>query len=177
MKWSTALALLFLVTTPATAGEGGRGFGGGFGVHTNSGRIPAAPEARMDRHVEPEVEHFGHDRVNALPHVSHDHWFGHDRPDEVRYHLAKPFEFGHFDRFGPSHRYGIVRVDRDHHRFWFDGGFFFDVADWDWPLYADWCWDCGDDFVVYEDPDHVGWYLLYDVNNGQYVHTRYMGKV
>ena len=38
------------------------------------------------------------------------------------------------------------------------------VADWDWPICADWCWDCGDDFVVYEDPDHIGWYMLYNVH-------------
>jgi len=49
------------------------------------------------------------------------------------------------------------------------------VADWDWPICADWCWDCGDDFVVYEDPDHTGWYMLYNVHTGVYVHVSYMG--
>jgi hypothetical protein len=24
------------------------------------------------------------------------------------------------------------------------------------PICADWCWGCGDDFVVYENPDHIG---------------------
>ena len=45
----------------------------------------------------------------------------------------------------------------------------------DWPVCADWCWDCGDDFVVYEDTDHVGWYLFYNVHTGVYVHVSYMG--
>jgi len=49
------------------------------------------------------------------------------------------------------------------------------VADWDWPICADWCWDCGDDFVVYEDPDHIGWYMLYNVHTGAYVHVSYLG--
>ncbi len=69
----------------------------------------------------------------------------------------------------------VERFDRDHHRFWFPGGFSFEVAAWDWPICADWCWDCGDDFVVYEDADHAGWYMLYNVHTGAYVHVTYMG--
>ena len=68
------------------------------------------------------------------------------------------------------------KTDRDRHIFWFPGGFSFQIASWDWGVAADWCWDCeSDDFVVYEDPDHDGWYLLYNIHTGQYVHVMYMG--
>ncbi len=39
----------------------------------------------------------------------------------------------------------------------------------------DWCWDCDDDFVVYEDPDHNGWSILHNVHTGVNVHVMYMG--
>jgi hypothetical protein len=99
--------------------------------------------------------------MDTTPHVSNDRWYGQDRPDDKRYHMDHGFPHGRFERFGPGYRYNVVRNDHDHHRFWLPGGFFFEVAAWDWPICADWCWDCGDDYVIYEDPDHIGWYLLY----------------
>jgi len=94
-----------------------------------------------------------------------------------RYVLAHPFEHGHFEHFGPSYRYHVERFDRDPHRFWFPGGFSFEIAAWDWPVAAEWCWDCdGDSFVVYDDADHPGWYLLYNAHTGEYVHVNYLGS-
>lgn len=141
----------------------------------NRGHVPAAPQARSNPRTAPEAERAPGGRVNSTPHVNNDHWYGHDRPNDTRYRLAKPFEHGHFDKAGASFRYNVMRVDKDHHQFWLPGGFYFQVADWDWSVCSDWCWDCGDDFTIYEDPDHSGWYLLYNVHTGAYVHVQYMG--
>jgi hypothetical protein len=140
----------------------------------NQGKIPPAP-AQRQAHDKPEPENRENGKVNASQHVNNDTWYGHDAPNDKRFHLDHPYEHGHFEHFGPNFRYNIVRIDRDHHRFWLPGGFYFEVASWDWFICTDWCWDCGDDFVVYEDPDHVGWYLLYNVHTGVYVHVTYLG--
>jgi len=141
----------------------------------NQGRIPPAPPKREDPHAKPEPQRHENGRVNNTQHVDKDHWYGHDSPNDKRYHFDHPFEHGHFEHFGPTYRYRVERIDVAHHRFWFPGGFFFDVAAWDWAVCADWCWNCGDDFVVYEDSDHIGWYLLYNIHTGQYIHVTYMG--
>jgi hypothetical protein len=141
----------------------------------NQGRIPPAP-VRREPSTEVREERHENGKVNGWQHVNHDQWFGHDRPDDRRFHVDHPFEHGHFAHFGPNYRYRVLRIDGDHHRFWFPGGFYFQVADWDWATCADWCWTCGDDFVVYEDPDHDGWYLLYNVHTGLYVHVTYLGS-
>lgn len=140
----------------------------------NQGRVPPPPVQR-NTHAKVEMQRHDNGKVNGWQHVDHDHWYGHDKPNDRRFHLDHPFEHGHFVHFGPSYRYNIVRFDRDRHRFWLPGGFFFEVAAWDWPVCADWCWDCGDDFAVYEDPDHIGWYMLYNVHTGVYVHVTYLG--
>ena len=61
-------------------------------------------------------------------------------------------------------------------RFWLRGGCLFEVAAWDCPEGAECCWNCGDDFLVKEDPDHPDWYSLYSIRTGTNVHVMYRGS-
>jgi hypothetical protein len=142
----------------------------------NGGHIPPPPPARANRDEPREAHKFEDGRVSDRPHVSNNHWYGHEPAGDARFHIDHPWEHGRFARFGPSYRYRVLRVDLDHRRFWFPGGFYFEVAPWDWVQCADWCWTCGaDDLVLYEDTDHVGWYLVYNVHTGLYVHAQFLG--
>ena len=140
----------------------------------NSGRIPQAPHARSQG-AKPEVHKYPGGQVDARPHVADDHWYGHADKNDARFHLAQPYAHGRFERFGPTALYRFERVDPSSHRFWFAGGFGFEIALWDWPFAAGWCWTCPDDIVVYDDIDHPGWYLIYNTETGVYVHAQYLG--
>jgi len=184
-EW-TRLLLVFLLTAtmPAIAQDRGEPSHGrarhpaaprlASRPRANQGRIPPPPPRRESPSQVEEQRH-ENGKVNGSQHVDHDHWYGHDAPSDARFRLDRPFEHGHFAHAGPDHRYRVLRFDRDHRRFWLPGGFCFEVASWDWFLCSDWCWDCGDDFVVYDDPDHLGWYVLYNIHTGVYVHVTYMG--
>lgn len=141
----------------------------------NSGRIPPPPQPRVDTHNDREGEKLEGGKVDDRQHVNNDRWFGHDSPDDRRFHMDRPFEYGRFAHVGPAFQFRVGGFDRDRHQFWFPGGFYFEVAAWDWPVTLDWCWDCPEDFVVYDDPDHTGWYLLYNTESGTYVHVLYLG--
>ena len=141
----------------------------------NEGRIPKGPPARSNPGEQRQAEHLPTGHVNDMPHVDHDQWFGHEQPNDARFHQDKPFAHGRFAHVGPTFRYRVTRIDPNLHRFWFSNGSFA-VAAWDWPLCVDWCWNCGDDFALYEDQDHPGWNLLYNVHTGVYVHVQYMGR-
>jgi len=143
----------------------------------NQGHLPPAPpRTNLTHGINPRREERlpdGH--VNQSPHVSHDLWYGNSDPADPRFQLHKPYEHGRFPHPGLGSRYSIPHIDRNHHRFWFGGGYYFEVAAWDWPFFTDWCWECGGDFVIYDDPDHPGWYLLYNIHTGVYVHVLYLG--
>ena len=94
--------------------------------------------------------------------------------DDGRYRLARPFEHGRFRFLGPRYRYPVVRIEIGARRVWLGSGFSFEIAAWDWPYAEPWCWQC-DQFAIYVDPYHPGWYLLWDLRLGRYVHVRYLG--
>jgi hypothetical protein len=176
MKMRTGLfaaALMLSVNTFAQHPSGGGGHGAEHGV--GGGHIPAhgpspmgAP-SRFPSGVRDVAEH------PSAPHVhaENDRWVGHDTGrDDPHYHLDHPWEHGHFPgAIGPGHVWRVHGGDRGRFAI---GGFFFSVAAFDYPYCNDWLWD-SDDIVIYDDPDHIGWYLAYNVRLGTYAHVTYMG--
>jgi hypothetical protein len=176
LPFATLIGLAVLIALPALAQPRDQQHG----QHSrppraNQGHIPAPPAPRGSRGIA-EPERMDGGRIDNTPHVNHDRWYGHGAPGDARFRVAQPYAHGRFTRIGPSFRYNVLRVNAGLHEFWLPGGFYFEVAPADWPLSANWCWNCGDDFVVYDDPDHPGWYLVYNTETGQYVHAQYMGQ-
>jgi hypothetical protein len=189
-KFAGLLAALLICSVAAFAQERGHegapagGHEAG-GHEVGGGHIPAHGPAPV-RHPAPAATNRGggpgENRASfrdqpthpEAPHVHpNDQWVGHNTGrNDPHYHLDHPWEHGHFP--GEVGRGHIWRIGGGGpNRFWF-GGFYFGVAPYDVGYCGDWDWNA-DQVVLYDDPDHPGWYLAYNVRLGTYVHVQYFG--
>jgi hypothetical protein len=181
-KGAFFLSFALLVTLNATPALGQHRGGDRGGGHFPSGppRGPAPVRAAPPRpapavRAAPGPERAAPARAER-PHVEPNaRWVGHEGGrGDARYHVEHPWARGRFaGPIGRGHVYRLGGWEPGRHRFFFGSSFFL-LAAADWAYADDWDWNA-DQIVLYDDPDHPGYYLAYNTRLGTYVHVTYDG--
>ncbi len=128
-------------------------------------RPAAGSRIGLDERNHPQAPHV---------HVNNDEWVGHDSgANDPHYRVDRAWAHGRFTGgFGPQHVFVLGGGNRERFRF---GNYYWDIAPYDYYIVGEWNW-AGDRIVIYEDPDHDGWYLAYNPRFGTYAHVEYLGN-
>ena len=132
----------------------------------------SAPEGRPQEQRPNYSDQTGHPQAPHV-HPANGAWVGHDTGrNDAHYHLDHPWEHGRFpEPIGANRIYRLFGGNRERFRI---NTYYFQVAPYDYDYVGDWLWD-SDDIVVYDDPDHPGYYLAYNPRLGSYVHVLFLG--
>jgi hypothetical protein len=196
MKKLVGLVGVFLICSAAAFGQARGRSEGGRSAGVGGGHIPArgpAPARAQAPNRAPDSRQQGNPRSAPAQQAAPNRGFRDQstHPDAPHVHAADDRWIGHDSGRGDA-RYQINRdvgqrrftggIGRDHvfrlsgggpGRFWF-GGNYFSVAPADFGYCNDWLWD-NDQITLYDDPDHPGYYLAYNVRLGTYCHVQYLG--